>query len=243
MKKSNILVLAGLAFFLCTLTAFNFIMKAEYETGHYKDPYFSFVQKDFAGFTSVEVNGASRMTVYIVQGDYKVMAHERVQEYLQFKQQGNKLIVTVNENDDFMKLYGSHSVLISCPTLTSVTANGSYTFKGNPITDKAFDYLRNKVLVQGFKLDSLQVTQDHATQVDLEGSTVGKLSAVVGLTPGSTSVLSIGGTNKIQAADLQVNSISTLNLHNVRIPAVSYQFSDSARVFLSGTALASLNRK
>jgi len=243
MKKSNILVFSALAFFLCTLTAFNFIMKAEYETGHYKDPYFEFVAKGFTGFTSVEVNGASKVSVKVVQGDYQVKVNGKTQEYLQFEQQGNKLVVHLNKKDDNMKLYGDHTVLISCPTLTSLTTSGQYTYKGKPETDLAYEYIGNKVRVHGFKLDSLQITQNHATKVELEESTIGKLSAVVGVTPGSTSLLTIDGSNKIQAATLNVNTVSGLNLHNVLIPSVAYQFSDSAKVYLTGAALTNLNRK
>ncbi|WP_205504597.1 hypothetical protein [Rufibacter psychrotolerans] len=243
MKKSTILSGAALVFFLGTLTAFNFVLKAEYDTGHYKNPYFQFVPKKFSGFTAVEVNGASRVSVQIIQGDYQVRVHERAQEYLQIRQQGNKLLIDVAQTEGDMPSYGDHTVLISCPNLASLTTTGRYTLKGTPGIDRAFNYMVHTVKLQGLTQDSLQIRQDHATQVELEKCSLGKLVAEVGRTPGSTSVLTLGPSNQVQSAELTVNTIATLNLHNVVIPAVHYQFSDSARVILLGSSLASLNKQ
>jgi hypothetical protein len=250
MKKSTILIGSALVFFLGTLTAFNFVMKAEYETGHYKDPYHEFVSRDFTGFDAVEVNGttslaASKIAVKIVQGPYQVRLHNRVQDFVQIRQEGKKLVIEVNKKEKDTWTNYRHVVYISCPKLNALTTTTDYTVAGKPHLDLYFDdsYIYRTVQVVGFEQDSLKLTQDHATTVELIKTKLGYLHGVLGVTPGSGSKLVIGKGNQINSAALDIKNKSTLFMHDVKIPSLAYQFSDSAKAEFSGRALGLLSHK
>lgn len=245
MKKSTILLVSALVFFLCSLTAFNFAMKAEYETGNYKDPFHGFVAQDFTGFAAVEVNGSSLITVKIVQGPYKVLLHKRVQDFVQVKQQENKLVVEVNLKEKRSWSNGRHVVYISCPRLTELTTTAQYTLAGKPQFDSSDDnpYVSQVVQVENFEQDSLRIVQDHASAVKLNKTKLDNLQGIVGISAGSGSKLIIGKENQISSAALDIRNKSTLFLHDVVIPAISYQFSDSARADFTGASLQLISKK
>ncbi|KAA3437809.1 DUF2807 domain-containing protein [Rufibacter hautae] len=244
MKKSTILIFSALVFFLCSLTAFNFAMKAEYDKGLFRDPLVDFISTDITGFDAIQVNGGSKLSVKIVQGASQVRVHERAQDFVRFKKQGNKLIVDVDQikGRDF-RYNGSYSVYISCPKLTSLTTSARYKMGGEPQTDLFLQEIYHNITLNNFTQDSLTIQQDHATAVELNNLKLGKLKAVVGLSEGSGSRLTILGKNQIQAADLSIQHKGGLNLFDVAIPSLTYQFSDSARAVFSGAALPALSKK
>ncbi|RNI29039.1 hypothetical protein [Rufibacter latericius] len=245
MKRSTILIVAALVLFLGSLTAFNFVMKAEFETGNYKDPLAGFVSQNYTNFQVVEVNGGSKISVKIEQGPYKVFLHNRVQESVQVKQQGNKLVVDVNQKDEAIWSNGRYVVYISCPELTNLTTSARYTLKGKPQVDLFDDnpYGSKIVSIEGFKQDSLSLQQDHGTAVKLVKTKLNNLHAIVGATQGSGSKLFLGKGNQINSAALDIRNKSFLHMNDVVIPSVAYQFSDSARADFTGAALAYLNKK
>ncbi|MFC6998180.1 head GIN domain-containing protein [Rufibacter roseus] len=239
MKKSNILLFTALAFFVCCLTAFNFAMKAQFDTGQYKDRYFDYVTFNQKGFSAVEVNGAARLNVRLTQGPHQVRAHKDAQEYLEIRQEGNKLIIDVNHKSDREQYHGE--VLVSLPELTLLEVSSKYTKAGKPANTIAARFKYGNVQVTGFSQDSLQLLQDHATSVLLTNLKLDKLTAVAGTTPGSTPELFLAG-NTIQAAHFDIKNKGKLELNNMLIPNLSYEFSDSASANFTGTSLQLLKK-
>lgn len=240
MKKSNSLLGAALVFFLACLVAFNFSMKAEYETGNYKDRYRAYATLPFKGFEAIEVNGAHRISVRISKGAHNVRVHEKAKEYLQIRQVGSKLVIEVEQKNENDRFYGE--VLVALPVLTSLSTSSRYTMAGKPKQHLASAYFYNSISVEGFMQDSLQIQQDHATAIELGHNVLATLNVVAGSTPGSSSKLSIWKTNQIQAATLAIRNKSTLVLDNIMIPSINYQFSDSAQANFTGAALQLLSK-
>ncbi|WP_210465251.1 head GIN domain-containing protein [Rufibacter roseolus] len=245
MKKSNILIVSALAFFLCSLTAFNFVMKTEYDKGNYKDPLNNFVKQDFTGFNALEVNGGSLISVKVVQGPFKVFLHNRVLGLVQVRQQGQKLVIDVNLEKKGIWSNGRYVVYVSCPNLKTLNTTSRYTLLGKPHQELAsvYPYGLKKVLLEEFKQDSLNIQMDHATAVELFKTNLGKLNAVVGPTPESNSMLLIRKDNQINAADLDIRNQSSLYMFDVVIPSLSYKFSNTAKAEFTGSALTAISKK
>ncbi|SMB85053.1 hypothetical protein SAMN00120144_3158 [Hymenobacter roseosalivarius DSM 11622] len=243
MKTSNKLLLTALLFLLTSLAAYNMALKTEYRKGTYKDPYKNFTALNLKDFNALEINPASILNVKVMAGPYAVWVHKKAAEYVQVKQTGQRLRLDVAFAEDKDFTGNSYAVMISCPRLTSLTTNAVYSVKGKQTIDKDLGSFPNfGVTVSGFTQDSLWVRQDNASLLKLTDNTLGRLRAVAGLSPGSSSTLHLLATNHITAANLGIRHKSQLILENVAIPQLHYQFADSAKATISGASLGAFTR-
>ncbi|TPG67354.1 hypothetical protein [Hymenobacter nivis] len=239
MKNSNKWVLAAVLLLLGSLTAFNMGLRAEYRTGHYKDPLHNFGALNFKNFTSVSVPAATAVPVKIVRGPFGVRLNKEVSALVQVAQRGGQLVVTATFAGQ-RPYWGPREVLIiSCPRLDSLTTDAVYALDGKPQTDK--NGTLGHVAVEGFAQDSLVLRQHRMSRVALAGNTLRYLRAEVGSGPGGAA-LNLNGSNRIAAADFDVRRHGELGISNVVIPNLRYHFADSAQATLGGTALGQLVR-
>lgn len=238
MKNSNSFLLAALLVLLASLTAYNMALRAEYRSGAYKNALRDFTALNFKNFDEVAVPGASTVSVKIVAGPYAVHLHPAVAGYVHLRQQGGQLVVETsfagrreyNFND---------GVVISCPRLAALRTDAVYQEAGRRLVDKQ-NAMGQRVVVQGFRQDSLRVWADHASRVELQGNQLGHLQAVAGPSPGSRTTLQVNADNHLAAADFTLDHQSELQLANTAIPQLRHHFGDSAKVTLSGAALGSV---
>jgi hypothetical protein len=230
MKNSTKYLLAALLVLLASLTAYNMALRAEYRQGTYKDPMRGYLSLGFKDFTEVSVPAASSVGVRVEAGPYRVRMSPRVAAFVHVRQQGGQLVVTADFPARQEFLGWGEAVVITCPRLTALRADAVYTEGGQPVADKG-ESGGHKVLVTGFKQDSLLVQADRGSHVELASNHLAYLRAVTGTTPGSHPNLQLNADNQSQ-----------LTVHNLAIATLHYQVADSAQVMLTGAALASLPR-
>lgn len=239
MKNSSNYLLAAVLVLLASLTAYNMALRTEYRRGDYKNPLHGYVAQGFRDFTEVAVPAANVVSVKIVPGPFSVRLNPGAAEYVHLRQQGGRLVITATF-PKWRRYFGpAETVLISCPRLAALSTDAVYESQGKPLTTNDFrDY--EKVLVQGFRQDSLTLRQDHGSHIELAGNELGMLRATAGPSPGSHGLLQLNRGNHIAAASLTLAHQSELALDNVQIPRLHREFSDSAKVTLTGAALGSV---
>jgi hypothetical protein len=239
MKTSNKLFVAAVALVLGSLATYDAALRAEYRTGHYKDPLHNFTKQAGTAFDAVEVPAGLYFRVKIEAGPAGVWVNKKATDYVCIRQHGRTLAVTLTDPKEEHFLGGQPHVIIHCPQLQQLTTDAPY-----PAAQRQAH--RNspggEVVVRNFNQDSLRVNQRWAGTVTLESNNLRQLRAVAGATAGSGPKLEVAGTNNIQAADLAINHQSGLAL-KTRIPQLRYQFSDSATVTFSGAAAQGLSLK
>lgn len=240
MRTSNKFLMAALALLLGSLTFFNLSLRAEYRRGTYKDPLRNTTALNFKNFAQISVPAASALKVKIVAGPFGVRVSDRVAEFVKVSQQGGRLTVTLAFPEERQYLGGGEGLTISCPRLNQLSASATYSVNGKPVTDRAGR--GGSVRVQGFQQDSLTLRQDQGARLELAANQLGYLRADAGTSVGSRSVLRIEPGNRIEAADLRMQSQSELQLEG-RIGQPRYEFGDSAKASFSGPALRGLGRQ
>jgi hypothetical protein len=240
MKTSNKLFVAAVALVLGSLATYDAALRAEYHTGHYKDPLYSYDALAFRNFDEVAVPAAGAMNVKVVAGPFGVRVKKEAAEFVHVTQQGERLTVALDYPKEYKWLGRNEAVVISCPRLTALATEGTYTVAGRP----QLDQLRagGNVLVQGFRQDSLLLRQDRSSAVELKGNTLGGLRVLAGTRPGSEPHLDIAADNHIQTANMTIAHRGHLTLTTF-IPRLHSQFSDSATVTFGGAAAQSLGSK
>jgi len=241
MKTSNKLLLAALVVLLTSLTAYNMALRAEYRKGDYKDPLHGYVSLDYKDFTEVAVPAASAVSVKLVPGPFSVRLNPMATKYVQLRQQGNRLVITAAFPDRRHYFGQAATVLISCPRLATLTTDAVYDVEGKPVIGKNC-WNSERVLVQGFKQDSLWLRADRGSRVELTGNQLSYLGVTAGTSLGSQTQLQLNSDNRIAAADLTLGHQSELALNNITIPQLRHHFADSAKATLTGAALHSLAR-
>ncbi len=251
MKKSNILIVAAAIFILLSMLVYNTALKAEFLSGAHKDPYHNFKTLNLKDFDAVAVNAGSEVGVKIQAGkETNVRVRKDDEEYIKFKVVNRVLMIDVAYKAERRNYDGRERVIVTLPALTAVTTDSKYTVDGKAYTwgrengnKEAFKGWSNGyTIIKGFTQDSLTINQDNASKVILQGNKLGLLRAITGKAPGSTTELSIQNSNNIAQANLDIRSKSSLELDNVAIPKITYQFSDSAKTSISGASLAILKK-
>ncbi|WP_324671651.1 hypothetical protein [Hymenobacter sp. GOD-10R] len=242
MKTSNKLVLAALVAVLVALGFYNNALRAEYRSGAFRNPLRDFVTLPLRDFDALHVQAASLTSVRIQPGPYSVRVYQPLADVLQVQRRGRELTLGVNFLGEFRpRFLGSRepAIIITCPSLAALRTDATYAVKGAIQTDQAQPWGESRVLVQGFKQDSLLVQADNGSLVELRDNTLQRLRVVAGHTNGVPVVrLHLG--NHIQQASLAMGGKSQLVLEELAIPDLHYQFADSATTTLPGRNLSAL---
>lgn len=240
MKTSNKWLLAALLLLLASLTAYNMGLRTEYLRGTYKDSLRNYTTLNFRNFTAIDLPAASLMSVKVTAGPYAVRINKAAEKYLKVSEKGGRLTIAVVFPEGRQYLGQGDVVTISCPRLRLLTASSTFTQAGKPAFDRENDR-GNTIQIQGFRQDSLLLSQDKATQIELRDNRLAFLEADAGRSVGSHATLRIAASNGIGGANLSVQHQSELQLES-RIMSPRYQFGDSARVTFAGAALSGLPR-
>jgi hypothetical protein len=241
MKTSNKWLLAALLLLLGSLTAYNMGLRAEFRKGAYKDPNRNTVALNFKDFTEIDLQAANVVGLKVVAGPYSVRLNKDAGKYVKVTQQGPRLTIAVVFPDGRQSVGGRQAMTISLPQLARLSATGTYLMNGKPVTDKHPVGL--SVRIEGFRQDSLNVQQDHGTQVELARNQLGFLRAEAGHSPGSHPQLRIENSNRIGAAYLSVQNEGQLQLDAGGIANLRTQFGDSVKATLTGAGLRNLGQR
>ena len=243
MKTSNKLILVAILVTLVCLVAYDLLLKDTYMSGDYKIPYKSYVTLPWKNFDIVEVNSSTAANVQFVQGPFSVKIDNFALEYTTIRQQGNRLQINAGFEGKYFYNPQPYVLLISCPKLTKVYANATYYVDKHRITDTTVraDWRMRKVLIDGFKQDSLSVEQDYGSTVILSNNIIRSVHAAIGKSKGSSSLIILEKSNQFDNASLDIGYKSKLELENCIIHHLAYHLSDSAKLIVSGSAHSILN--
>jgi Putative auto-transporter adhesin, head GIN domain len=238
MKTSNKLILAALLLLVVSLVSYDYMIKSEFLSGTYLNPYKDFVTLKFKDFDVVDVNSSTAANVKFVQGPFSVRIDTNAMEYVRFKQQSNRLQINAVFENNY--LYNNHPflIIISCPKLSQVNANATYSANNKQIIDTIVkdDWNMKQVLIEGFKQDSLSIRQDYGSTVVLANNNIRLVKATVGKSPGSGSKIIVLKGNQFQDVNFDILNKSRFLLNDAVIHNLSYNLADSAKLVLSGAA-------
>ncbi|WP_184550876.1 hypothetical protein [Mucilaginibacter sp. FT3.2] len=242
MRTSTKIFIAGLALLALCILGYDLLLKKEFLTGNYKDIYSRYIPLQYKDFDALEINAPQKASVSIVRGPFGVRAEPHVLEYIHFTQTGRLLQMNMKYSAERFYNGDGYRVVISCPYLTDVKTSAFITINNQKVIDTAVNDNWNygKVLIDGFKQDSLTITQDYGSHVVLANNHIGMLNAMVGLSPLSGSRITILKSNQFDVAKLQVLNKSTLILNEAKINHLDYRPGDSTQLTINGAAKNSL---
>jgi hypothetical protein len=122
--------------------------------------------------------------------------------------------------------------------LLEATVNATYAANGKPVIDTVVkeEWNMRRVLIDGFKENSLSIRQDYASTVVLSNNTIGSVQVVTGESMGSGSKLIILKNNHFRDATIDVLNKSNFFLNDAVIQNLNYHLADSARMIVNGAA-------
>jgi hypothetical protein len=235
MRTSNKILIASFALLIISLAFYDLRLKAEYQKGDYTDPYRDFVKLDYKNFDAVELESSSAINIMLVQGPFKVAASPQAMDFLDIKQEKNRLIIGAKFSDHFRSVSPAYVVYVSCPSLSSLKADAIYLANNVKATDTlARDLNWRTTVIDGFTADSLHIQEDHAANVALQNNRIGHLTATVGMGDESSSALAIGQNNEFDRADLNILNRSRLWIKGTNLNNINYHLADSASLIING---------
>jgi len=250
MKTSNKLIVTAFVITLVCLLAHDYKLKAVYMSESYLNPLRNFIPLNFKGFNAIDVNCSKLGNVKIVQGPFRVMVNKYATKYIHVSQKGEHLQIDViySANDKLFDIYDPddynyNPVYISCPSITNLNIDNKYIYDNKPVKDSIGDKWRNfENILHGFKLDSIQISEDNGSHLVLDSNDIGILKADVGISKGSAPIIEILNSNKIREADFDIENKSDLQLSCI-IPILNYHLDDSSRIILTGAVSNRLTKK
>jgi len=243
MKTSNKLILTAVLLLLFALTAYNYLLKAEYLSGRYKDPYRSYITLKFKDFDTVDVNSTTAVNVKFIQGPFSVRVDADALDFAKIKQRGRCLEINAAFKRNYIQNPNPYIVVVSCPKLTEVNTNAIFIAGNKQIIDTIFreDWRMRQNLIEGFKEDSLSIRQYYGSSIILSGNHISILNMVSGLNPGSFSKTEILNSNLFQQATVDVLNRSKFLLDGKAIKNLKYYLADSAKMTLTGSSQNLIN--
>jgi hypothetical protein len=243
MRTSNKLIVAALLLFIVSLVWYDYLLKAAYESGTYRDPYANFANLKFKDFDTVDVISSTATNVKFVQGPFGVRVDPNAMSYSFIKQSGRRLQINAVYEYNYYSDLNPYIIVISCPKLSELIASATYRSNNKQITDTIVreEWKMRQVLVEGFKQDSLTINQDYGSTVVLSNNKINLIKATIGKSPGSGSKLIVLANNQFSSTKLDILNNSKLLLDNAPIGDLNYHLADSAKLILTGKAQNLLN--
>ena len=243
MKTSNKLTITALLLVFISLVGYDYVLKTEYASGKYNDPYYGFVTLKYRDFDIADIVSSTASNVKFIQGPYRVRIDTNAMDYTRIQQQGKHLEINANFKGDYLNNPNPYVLVISCPKLHEVNINATYRSDNKQVTDTIVrdDWRMRRVLIEGFKQDSLRITQDYGSTIVLANNVLGQLNAVAGKSPGSGSKIIVLKENQVGDAKFDIRYKSQLLLGDATIQTLSFHLADSAKLVLSGSAQHLLN--
>jgi hypothetical protein len=244
MKISNKLITAAFLLIFVSLFIYDHLLKAEYISGRYKDPYRDFVTLNNKDFEAVDVISTNAVNVKFIQGPFSVKVNVYAREFASISQQGHRLKIYSHFPHDYVQNGSAYLVIISCPKLAEVNANAIFGAGDKQIIDTVIreDWHMRQNLIEGFKEDSLSIIQNYGSGIILSNNQIRALNVIIGKGKKSRSKITILTNNHIQQADMDILNRSQFLLEGTSIHDLKYQLADSAQIIFKGTAQNIINK-
>jgi hypothetical protein len=238
MKTSNRFLLAAICLVVFSIGFYDLDLRAEYLKNDYKNPYRNFITLNNKGFKAIKLNASTAVNVMLVKGPFKIMIDPSAHDIVKISQQADTLIINANFKYNYESMHSLFVLYISCPSLSSFQADAYYGLGRTTITDTLAgeDFKWKPSIITGFTSDSLHISENHASNIELRNNTIGKLQAVIGTGTGSASNLVIGPGNKFNNTNITVLNNSRLWLKSAADNRLNYHLADSAKLIINGAA-------
>ena len=231
MKKSNALLIAGFILVIIAMVVYDFRLKSIYQSGAYKNPYRNFVQLPCKDFNALELVSSNAINAKIIQGPFSVMIADNAKRFAKVSQQGQVLRISAEFESDYLYSQQPYVLIISCPTLSSLSLNATYQSFGKAVTDTTVreDWKKRQVLLTGFSQDSLHISQDFGSALMLDSNHINRLEAQIGKSENSGSDILIESSNTFENVVLNIGNRSKLFLDKATIGNLEYHLDDRRR--------------
>ena len=238
MKTSNKLVLLGLVLILAAMVWFDLIVRTAYVRGDYKRYFREFVSLDLKNFNTINLNSSTTANIIVRQGPFDVKNEPYGNNYIKVTQNGAALNIDVAFSGSFQNPRYDYVMVITCPNLVKFNSDSRYMAGDLPVIDTlaSADFSWRPSIIQGFKQDSLAIIARHASNIILTGNSMKSLKAVVGMSEGSASDITITGDNRFEKADINMLNRSRLRLKGGDISNLKYELADSAQLIINGAS-------
>lgn len=238
MKTSFKLLLVAVLVVVAALFVYDMMLRTEFRTGAYKTPYRNYTDLKFKDFDTINVKSVSAANVKFEQGPFRVRISPGVDEFTRVSQDKKTLNIEAVFKYGYQNNPNDYLLVISCPKIAQLKANAWYGTNGKSYIDTIVrdPWNMRKVLVEGFKQDSLIISQDYGSRVILSNNSFGVLKAAIGLSPLSGSQLTILNNNRLDNVNFNIGNKSTLIINSVPKNKFNYRLADSARMILTGSA-------
>lgn len=245
MKTSNKLTIAAILLILVSLVYYDLTLKTAYLSGAYKDRFRDFEALSFKDFKSIDLGSSTASNIIVQQGPFNVRIEPLAARFVKVSQQGETLHIETAFPGNYQNSRGDYVLIISCPNLVRFDADARYMSGDRQIIDTlaSEDFNWRPSIIRGFTLDSLVITEKHASSIILTGNKIKVMHAVIGLSDGSRSNMIIQKDNQFSNADLNILNKSQLQLREAVIPNLKYQLADSARLIITGALKKQLIKK
>lgn len=243
MKTSNKFLLIAAVFTILSLGIYDLFLNAEYRSGNYSVPYNNFRTLKFKDFDVIDLPSSTAANVKLTQGPFNIRIDENAEGFVKVSQEGKRLLIKAAFDGDYQSTEAEYILLISCPNLSEVNVNAGYRANNTNVTDTIVrdDWNMRRVLIDGFRQDSLHISQDYGSTIVLENNHIRAISVVSGKSRGSGSYLIIQDNNEFGNADLDIQNNSELFLDNAKIQNLNYQLGDKSKLIVTGKAKDLLN--
>lgn len=245
MKTSNKFLLTAILLLVISVGIYDFQLKAEYLKGDYKNPYKGFVNLNFRGFKVIALGSSTAINIMLVKGPFKVLTDPDAMEFLKIEQRHDSLLIRAAFKDNFHNVRSRQVLYISCPEITSFTADAKYTASDTQVIDTiaSADFKWRPTTISGFSGDMLNISADHASNVFLKDNKFNTLNAIVGSSNSAVSNLTIETGNQFGKTNLDIRNKSRLWIKDDSLSSINYKLSDSAKLILNGNTRMIHNNK
>ncbi|HTH81323.1 MAG TPA: hypothetical protein VL490_00220 [Mucilaginibacter sp.] len=222
MKTSNKLLLITTLIMFGYLVVYVYQLKAEYLKGDFRSRFYGMKYTDLGSFNKVEHRAGNMLSIQIEKGPkFGAWLRNGVADKVAFTTKNNALYIDLKDKNRMV--YFESAIIITCPDLNSISTT--------PILNtEASLWSSARTYVRGFDQDSLSVTADQHSEIELNKNVLNKLNAA---TKASNATITVHNDNQIKSAAFNIQGKSDLKLFN-NITNSSYNYTDSAAITLNG---------
>jgi hypothetical protein len=196
-------------------------------------------------FDTLDLPSSTAANVKIVQGPCSIRMDRDALDFVQLKNEGHRLKISASFAGNYQSTTHQFILIISCPRLSAIMANAGYLSNNTQVTDTVVreDWNMRQVWVEGFREDSLLISQDYGSTVVLANNHIRVISAQIGKSPRSGSNLVIQDNNEFNSVYLDIQNNSKLYLDSASIKSLNIRLGDKSKMIITGKAKNLLNNK
>jgi hypothetical protein len=231
MKTSNKLLITTTLIMFGYLVVYVFQLKAEYLKGDFKSRFYGMQYTGLGSFNKIEHRAGNMLSIQVEKGPkFGVWLKNGVADRVAFTTKNNTLYIDMKDKSRFV--YFESAIIVTCPDLNSINTTSI-------VNAETSFWNSAKTYVRGFDQDSLNITADQHTEIQLNKNSLGKLNAA---TKASNAAITVHNDNQIKGAAFNILGKSELKLFS-NIANSSYNYTDSANIILNGKSFRQFKRQ